>query len=156
MNLLLPGREGIRTVANPLPATVHKPRDLGETQVRSPITYRKNGETDGSPVRFVLIDDWVYVTTPPRSAKIKRICNDPRVLLVPCNARGVPLGANIEGVARIVEDAAPERIRTALRHRYRLGLKLFRLLGQHDLGQIRLEIRPAVTALDPPVPRFSS
>jgi uncharacterized protein len=120
-----------------------------------PTTYRKNGETDGSLVRFVLIDDWVYVTTPPRSAKMKRIRNDPRVLLVPCNARGVPLGASIEGVARIVEDAAPERIRTALRHRYRLGLTLFRLLGQHDIGQIRLEIRPAVTALDPPVPRFS-
>ncbi len=157
VNSLSPGRD--RNPHGREPATSNGPQAFEILEKRRYVrltTYRKNGETVGSPVRFVLIDDRLYVTIPPRSAKMKWIRNDPRVLLVPCNARGVPLGASIEGVARIVQDTAPEHARTALRHRYRLELALFRLLGQHDVGQIRLKIRPAVTAFDPPVSRFSS
>ena len=60
-----------------------------------------------------------------------------------------PRGESVEGVARIVEDTVPERARTALQRRYRLGLALFRLLGQREIGQIRLEIQPAIVVLDP-------
>ncbi len=77
-------------------------------------TYRKNGEAVGAPVWFALVDDHVYVTTPPRSAKMKRIRNDLRMILTPCNARGVARGVSVEGVARIMEDTAPERARTTL------------------------------------------
>ncbi len=97
---------------------------------------------------FVLVDGRVYVTTPPRSAKTKRIRNDPRVILTPCNARGVARGVSVGGVARIMEDTAPERARTTLRRRHWLGLALFRLLGQREIGQITLEIRSAGAVLN--------
>ncbi len=68
---------------------------------------------------------------------------------MPCNAWGAPRSESAEGVARIVQANEPERARTALRRRYRLGISLFRLLGQREIGQIRLEIQPATVGLDP-------
>ena len=150
VNSLLPRRDGNPHARKPTASNSPRPFEILEKHryVRL-TTYRKNGETVASPVWFVLVDGHVYVTTPPRSAKMKRIRNDPRVILTPCNARGAPRGESVEGVARIVEDTAPERARAALRRRYRLGLALFRLLGQREIGQIRLEIRPADGVLDP-------
>ena len=107
-------------------------------------TYRGNGEVITTTVWFVLVDGRVYVTTPPRSAKMKRIRNDPRVLLTPSNAWGSPRGESITGIARILEDGeAPEQAGQTLRREYGLGLALFHLFGRRGIGRITLEINPA-------------
>ena len=107
-------------------------------------TFRKNGEAVPTTVWFVLVDGRVYVTTPPRSGKTKRIRRQPRVLLTPSGVWGRPLGESVGGVARVVEDGrVPERAERAFREKYALGLALFRLFGQREIGTIRLEIRPA-------------
>ena len=107
-------------------------------------TFRKNGEAVPTTVWFVIVDGRAYVTTPPRSGKTKRIRRQPRVSLAPSGVWGRPLGEGVGGVARVLEDGrAPERAERALREKYALGLALFRLFGQRDIGTIRLEIRPA-------------
>lgn len=149
VNSLFPGRDRNLHVWKPTASNGPRPFEILEEHRHVRLTtYRKSGEAVGAPVWFALVDDRVYVTTPPRSAKMKRIRNDPRVLLTPCNTWGAPRGESVEGVARIVEETAPERAGTALRRRYWLGLALFRLLGQREIGQIRLEIRPTVVGLN--------
>ena len=107
-------------------------------------TFRADGEAVTTTVWFLLTGGHVYVTTPPRSGKVKRIRNDPRVVLAPSSAWGKPLGASVEGIARILEDGqAPEHAERSLRKKYRLGLALFRLLGRREIGRITLEIRAA-------------
>ena len=107
-------------------------------------TFRKNGEAVPTTVWFVLVDGRAYVTTPPRSGKTKRIRRQPRVSLTPSGVWGRPLGESVGGVARVLEDGqAPEHAERAFREKYALGLALFRLFGQREIGTIRLEIGPA-------------
>jgi PPOX class probable F420-dependent enzyme len=108
-------------------------------------TFRRSGEAVSTPIWFALVDDSVYATTPPDSGKMKRLRNDPRVVLTPCNAWGRPRGESVEGVARAIDGAAPERAEAALREKYWLGLALFHLLGKREIGQVTLEIHAAET-----------
>ncbi|CAN5198105.1 hypothetical protein BH24ACT19_BH24ACT19_11070 [soil metagenome] len=107
-------------------------------------TFRKSGEAVPTTVWFALMDGRVYVTTPPSSGKMKRIRNDPRVLLTPSNAWGRVRGETVEGIARPVVEEETGRAERVLREKYRLGLGLLHLFGQQEIGQVTLEVRPAV------------
>lgn len=105
-------------------------------------TFRKSGEAVTTPVWFALHDGRLHITTEPDSGKMKRIRNNPRVVLQPCNAWGRPRGESVEGLGREVTDGPTAEGERALRDKYRLGLKLFNLFGQQQIGQIVLEIIP--------------
>ena len=106
-------------------------------------TFRKSGEPVSTPLWFAHHEGRLYATTEPDSGKMKRIRNNPSVLLAPCNAWGKEKGPRVEGLARSVEDEPTQGAEAALREKYRLGLGLFNLFGQHEIGKIVLEIRPA-------------
>ena len=106
-------------------------------------TFRRSGEAVSTPLWFALADGRAYMTTPPDSGKMKRIRNDPRVLLAPSNARGKPRGESIEGIARPIEGRSPGHAEKALREKYRFGLAVFRLFGKREVGEVTLEVRPA-------------
>lgn len=105
------------------------------------ITFRRSGEPVSTTVWFALVDDSVFITTPPNSGKMKRIRNEPRVVLTPSNAWGRLRSDNVEGVARIIDGTAPERAALALRKKYRLGLAIFHLFGKRHVGRVTLEVR---------------
>ena len=110
------------------------------------MTFRKSGEAVATPVWFVLVEGRIYVQTDPDSGKVKRIRNNPRVVLTLSTPWGRPRGAGIEGVAWIVEGEEHERVQLALLKKYRLELAvahLFGALNEFD-GRPTLEIRPAV------------
>lgn len=69
-------------------------------------TFKKSGEAVTTPLWFALLDGRAYMTTPPDSGKMKRLRNDPRVLLAPSSATGRPRGDSIEGIARPIEGGA--------------------------------------------------
>ena len=116
---------------------------LGGRRYANLTTFRRSGEEVTTPVWFVLVDGKLYVTTPPDSGKMKRIRNDPRVILTPSTSWGAPRGEGVEGLARDVEDEETGRFEEALRDKYRVGIGLFRLFGQHEIGRVVLEVRPA-------------
>lgn len=105
-------------------------------------TFRKNGEGVSTPIWFVLHDGRLHATTEADSGKMKRIRNNPSVLLAPCNAWGREKGSRVEGLARSVEDEPTAGAEAALYKKYRLGLGLFQLFGQHEIGKVILEISP--------------
>lgn len=108
-------------------------------------TYRRSGEGVDTPVWFALVDGRVYVTTPSQSGKMKRIRNNPRVVMTPCNSRGKPRGESVEGVGRPLDNETGEDLQKAesiFREKYRLGLTLIGLF-RPDVGELTLEVRPA-------------
>jgi len=73
------------------------------------VTYRRSGEPVPTPVNHGLSGDGrLYFRSEPDAWKIKRIAHTPRVLVIPCNLRGKPLGPGCEGTARILEVAERE------------------------------------------------
>ena len=113
-------------------------------------TFRKSGEPVSTPVWFALHEGRLHITTEPDSGKMKRIRNNPSVLLAPCNAWGREKGPRAEGLARSVENEPTGEAEAALNEKYRLGLGLFHLFGQQEIGKVVLEIRPTESGTDRP------
>lgn len=88
-------------------------------------TFRRDGTAVATPVWLVRDGDALRVITQADSGKAKRLRNDPRVLVAPCDARGNLKGEQVEATATL-EDA-DETSRTAQLIEKRYGV-LGRLL----------------------------
>jgi len=112
-------------------------------------TFRRSGEAVSTPLWFEISSGRLYATTPTDSGKMKRIRNNPQVVLAPSDARGRPRGESIEGLARqLGEGEAPEDAHRAYWKKYGLKLSAARLFfriffGEEEIGKLTLEIRPA-------------
>lgn len=73
------------------------------------VTYKKDGTPVPSPVWFARDGQRVYVWTEVNAFKAKRLRRDPRALLAPCTARGVPRGNPVVATGRILETEAERR-----------------------------------------------
>lgn len=94
------------------------------------ITYRKSGETVATPVWFVHEHDRLYVATGRNAGKIKRIRNNPQVLIEPCDARGTPLGARMTAHARVLDAVEHARINRLLTQKYGLMKRMIDLMAR--------------------------
>jgi PPOX class probable F420-dependent enzyme len=69
------------------------------------VTFKRSGEAMPSPINHGVADGKIYVRTDAATGKIKRIGNNPRVLVVPSGLRGKPKGAAVAGLARILPES---------------------------------------------------
>ncbi|WP_329114070.1 PPOX class F420-dependent oxidoreductase [Streptomyces sp. NBC_01353] len=83
-------------------------------------TFRKNGTGVATPVWYAVEGDELYAWTRSDSWKVKRLRNDPRVVVAVCDLRGnVPEDAvRIEGTARLLEGEELRRVRKLLSRKY--------------------------------------
>ena len=125
------------------------PDALAQAKYLSLTTFRRDGTPVATPVWLVPEGDALRVITQADSGKAKRLRNDPRVLLAPCDARGNLKGEQVEGTA-VLEDAA-ETARTAAMIEKRYGL-LGKLLMWRSrrasrkpgtVGQVGIRVTPA-------------
>jgi PPOX class probable F420-dependent enzyme len=121
--------------------------DLADASFVSLTTFRRTGVGVSTPVWIARDGDDLIVTTPRKSGKVKRLRNDPRVTLVPCDRRGrVQEGATVvEGTARIVSDEdTVERLGRVFLGKYRLEYRIFmvieRLVSRGDRTRVMLRI----------------
>jgi PPOX class probable F420-dependent enzyme len=92
------------------------------------VTYRRSGAAVPTPMWFVEEGGVLYVRTPAKSGKVKRLRNDPCVRVVPSDGRGNPKGVWIDGRARIVVDGAQaERANRLVHRKYGWRKKLIEL-----------------------------
>ena len=94
------------------------------------VTFKRSGEAVPTPIWFGLGDGSLYVRSEPDVGKVKRIRNDARVLVAPCNSRGKPLGPAVEGRARVLPPAEEAWAEEALSANYGLGRRLYERLGR--------------------------
>ena len=81
-------------------------------------TFRKTGVGVRTPVWFVQENNVFYVYTLPDTGKAKRIRNNPKVRVAPCDMRGNLRGAWVEARARICETIEAARGQELLRRKY--------------------------------------
>ena len=81
-------------------------------------TFRKTGVGVRTPVWFAQERSTFYVYTLPDSGKAKRIRNNSKVRVAPCDMRGNLRGAWVDARARICEGSEAERGQELLRRKY--------------------------------------
>jgi uncharacterized protein len=67
-------------------------------------TYRKTGQPVATPVWFAEANGMLYMYSLANAGKVKRVRNNSRVRIVPCDMRGQPKGEWVEAKARILDE----------------------------------------------------
>ncbi|MFE4452507.1 PPOX class F420-dependent oxidoreductase [Streptomyces sp. NPDC056796] len=95
-------------------------QDFARSEYVSLTTYRKDGTPVATPVWAAVDGDTLYVWTRSDSWKVRRLRNDPRVLVTVCDVRGrVADGApSAEGTARLFDGAGMTAVRKVLARKY--------------------------------------
>ncbi|NMO52894.1 PPOX class F420-dependent oxidoreductase [Actinoplanes sp. TBRC 11911] len=83
-------------------------------------TYRKDGTPVTTPVWHVPHEAALWIVTEAGSGKVKRIRNNPRVLVAPCSLRGTvaPDAPTATGTAQLLDEAGTAQARKLLARRY--------------------------------------
>lgn len=117
---------------------------LHDAQFMVMTTYRKTGEGVPTTLWFAQAGDKLYFTTGPTSGKVKRLRNNPRVVVAPSDRVGTVLGASAEAVARFI---TPEEIPAAdalLEAKYGAARKqVFQSMQLSPTASCFIEIAPA-------------
>ncbi|MFD9353513.1 PPOX class F420-dependent oxidoreductase [Streptomyces sp. NPDC060031] len=94
--------------------------ELGKARYVSLTTFRKDGTPVATPVWAAAEGGELYLWTRSDSWKVKRIRNNGRVTVAPCDARGrLVEGAPVEaGEARLLDEAGLRRVRRLLLRKY--------------------------------------
>nr|WP_164517838.1 PPOX class F420-dependent oxidoreductase [Mycobacterium sp. P7213] len=66
------------------------------------VTFKRSGEAVPSPINHGLAAGKLYVRTDASTGKVKRIRNNPNVVVVPSSLRGKPAGQPVAAIARIL------------------------------------------------------
>jgi PPOX class probable F420-dependent enzyme len=105
---------------------------LGAAKYISLTTYRKDGTPVATPVWLAPDGDALVVMTDPDSGKVKRLRNNPSVLVSPCDMRGrvKPGAISVAGVVELQDAAATSRTEQLISKRYGLMGKIFTSMNE--------------------------
>ena len=92
-------------------------------------TYRKNGQAVRTPVWFAESDGQLYVYTLADAGKAKRLRNNPRARIAPCDMRGRVIGEWSDAQARFVQGEEATRANALLDRKYWMK-RLFNLTSK--------------------------
>lgn len=120
------------------------PASLDRARYLDLATFRRTGRAVETPVWFARVGDRLYAFTEARAGKVKRLRNDARARVAPCDVRGGLRGDWIPARARVVTDATVEAAAyAALRAKYGWQMRTLdffsRLAGRIE-GRAMLEI----------------
>jgi hypothetical protein len=87
-------------------------------------SFRKTGVGVRTPVWFAQDGNSFYVYTLPDSGKMKRIRNNPKIRVAPCNMRGDLRGAWVDARARICTGDEVARGQALLIQKYGLAKRI--------------------------------
>jgi uncharacterized protein len=106
-------------------------------------TYKRSGEPVPTPLWFGLADGKAYFRTYADAVKLKRIRNNPEVLIGPCDPRGKPKGETIEASARILPDEEQEKAERAVQSNYGLIRRIYKASFSGRVEDAYVEVTPA-------------
>ncbi len=112
------------------------------------VTFRRSGEPVPTPVWFGVDDRGrMYFRSEPRTAKVRRIRNDPHVRVAPCNARGKPVGPLAEGRARVLPASDNAHAEATIQSNYGLGRRLYEApVDRSGMELVYVEVAPGEEA----------
>ncbi|MEW1720259.1 PPOX class F420-dependent oxidoreductase [Streptomyces sp. NPDC093109] len=94
--------------------------ELGRSRYVSLTTYRKDGTGVATPVWHAVDGGELFIWTRSDSWKVKRIRNNGKALVTPCDARGrtAPGVVGAPGTARLLDGAELDRVRKLIAAKY--------------------------------------
>ena len=109
------------------------------------VTFRKDGTAVPTPVWFALLGDRrLVIGTDRRTAKVRRIRRDSHARVFPSDPRGKPLGATVEGRARILEAVNEcQEAEEALDRKYGRARRVYERALTRPEDKVDLEVVPA-------------
>jgi PPOX class probable F420-dependent enzyme len=109
------------------------------------VTFKRSGEPVPTPVNVGMDDAGrVYFRAEPTAWKVRRIQNNPRVLVGPCNMRGKPTGPLAEGTARVLTGDEVARGESAVAGGWSAAMRpLEKSLDALKIPMAYVEITPA-------------
>ena len=93
-------------------------------------SYRRNGQGVRTPLWFVEDNGALYFYTVAHSYKVKRIHNNPRVRVAPCDMRGNVKGEWLNATARRLDEAESRRANELLNRKYGLIKRILNFLAK--------------------------
>ena len=87
-------------------------------------TYRRDGTPVATPVWFAEDGGRLYVVTPARSHKARRLRRNPSATVAPCNARGTVKGDQVAARVAFLPESEFARVDRLMAERYRIRRKL--------------------------------
>lgn len=81
-------------------------------------TFRRDGRAVATPVWFAFEDDRILVWSAAADGKVKRIRNNPRVIVARCDYKGKVKGAAVEASAILLPRDAGVRVHRLLNRKY--------------------------------------
>jgi len=93
-------------------------------------TFRKRGVGVATPVWFAEAGGELFIYSLANAGKVKRIRNNPRVRIVPCDMRGKPEGEWIEAQARIIVGPEADKANALLTQKYGLLKRIGNLFSK--------------------------
>ncbi|MGN6624876.1 MAG: PPOX class F420-dependent oxidoreductase [Candidatus Nitrosocosmicus sp.] len=110
---------------------------FNKTKYLSLETYRKNGIFVRTPVWFVVEDKDFFVITKSETGKVKRLRNNPKVRISPCNFRGKIKGKWVDGFVTFKDPLEYPQIIKLRNKKYGL---LSKIISLFTLGKGKLII----------------
>lgn len=89
------------------------------------VTFKRSGEAMPSPINHGVDAGKIYVRTDASTGKVKRIRNNPNVVVVPSSLRGKPEGQPVAGIARILPESDHARAEQAIAANWSLPMRIF-------------------------------
>lgn len=93
-------------------------QDLARARCLLLTTYKRDRSPVATPVWPFALDGRLMASTRDKAWKLKRMRNDPRVLVATCTQRGKQTGPSYEARARILDAVEAERAMRAKRSRW--------------------------------------
>ena len=93
-------------------------------------SFRKNGEGVKTPLWFAESEGLLYVYSLTSAAKVRRVRNNPRVRVVPCNFRGSVKGEWLDATATLLDGAADSKAHDLLTRKYWLAKRIGDLISK--------------------------
>jgi PPOX class probable F420-dependent enzyme len=107
------------------------------------VTYRRDGAAVPTPMWFGIDDGTIVCRSAADNAKVRRIRNDPRVLLAPCTTRGRPTGPPFEGHAEIRDTDEAE---AAIAANYGAGRRIYKVAVADAVPAVYIRVTPVAGA----------
>ncbi|MBL8190027.1 MAG: PPOX class F420-dependent oxidoreductase [Acidobacteria bacterium] len=93
-------------------------------------SYRKTGEAIRTPLWFAQDGDVLYFYTVAHSFKVKRLKNNPRCRIAPCDMRGNLKGDWVDATARPLESEEAKHADNLLNAKYGLMKRTLNFFGK--------------------------
>ena len=88
------------------------------------VSFKRSGEAVATPVNCAISEQGrAYFRSEPQTAKIRRIEDNPRILVGPCNIRGKPRGPLAEARARILSAEESKRAQALIRENWSVAMR---------------------------------